>query len=250
METTLIYLLIFIYGTVIGSFLNVCILRIPKGESIAADRSHCMRCGYRLRWFDLIPLFSYLYLHGRCRRCKQKISIQYPLVEAGNGLLWVLTFQFCSFSWDTILLCLAISVLFVISVIDFRTYEIPFALNLCLFLLAAVRLLLHPDNWLNCLIGAGSVSGILLLLFLLTSGRGMGGGDIKLMAAIGSLLGWKLVFLTLFFGCFYGSVLHILRMKLTKEGHVLAFGPYLAMGCVTAIWFGEKLLQWYLNLFL
>jgi leader peptidase (prepilin peptidase) / N-methyltransferase len=250
MKTTLIYLIIFLYGTVIGSFLNVCILRIPKGESIVTDRSHCLQCGYRLRWFDLIPLFSYLLLHGKCRQCKQPISIQYPLVEAGNGLLWVLTFWFCSFSWDTVLLCAVVSVLLVISVIDFRTYEIPISLTLCLTILAGTRLLLQPQNWLTCLLGAGAVSGMLLILFLLTSGRGMGGGDIKLMAAAGLLLGWKPVLLSLFVGCLYGCVIHITRMKLTKEGHVLAFGPYLAMGIVTAIWFGEKLVGWYLTLFL
>jgi leader peptidase (prepilin peptidase)/N-methyltransferase len=250
MEMLLIYLIIFLYGTILGSFLNVCILRIPKGESIVTDRSHCMQCNYMLRWYDLLPLFSYLLLRGKCRKCRKPISVQYPLIEAGNGLLWVLTFWFCSFSWDTVLLCLAISVLLTLSVIDFRTYEIPVALNWWLGLLAAGRLLMHLDNWLPYVIGTFVVSGLLLLLFLLTSGRGIGGGDIKLMAAAGLLLGWKLVLLALFFGCFYGSVLHIVRMRITKEGHVLAFGPYLSMGIVTTLWFGEDLLEWYLTLFL
>ncbi|MDF2943230.1 MAG: hypothetical protein K0S01_2088 [Herbinix sp.] len=250
MEMLLIYLIIFLYGTILGSFLNVCILRIPKGESIVTDRSHCMQCNYLLRWYDLVPLFSYLLLRGKCRKCRKPISVQYPLIEAGNGLLWVLTFWFCSFSWDTVLLCLAISVLLTLSVIDFRTYEIPVALNWWLGLLAAGRLLMHLDNWLSYVIGTFVVSGPLLLLFLLTSGRGIGGGDIKLMAAAGLLLGWKLVLLALFFGCFYGSVLHIARMRITREGHVLAFGPYLSMGIVTTLWFGEDLLEWYLTLFL
>lgn len=249
MEIYFLYLTIFLYGIVIGSFLNVCILRIPEGESIISERSHCMQCGYQLRWYDLIPLFSYLLLHGRCRQCKKRISIQYPLLEAVNGILWVLTFFFCSFSWDSLLLCGAVSVLLVISVIDFRTYEIPLALNLSLTILAVARLLLHLQDWSMYLIGAVSVSGILLLLFLVTKGRGMGGGDIKLMAAAGLLLGWKLVLLALFLGCFYGSVIHILRMKLTKQGHVLAFGPYLAMGIVTALWFGEPILNCYLSFF-
>jgi leader peptidase (prepilin peptidase)/N-methyltransferase len=135
-------------------------------------------------------------------------------------------------------------------VIDFRTYEIPVSLNLCLGVLAAVRLLLHLDSWAEYIIGAFTVSGILLVLFLLTSGRGIGGGDIKLMAVAGLLLGWKLVLLALFFGCFYGSVIHIARMKITREGHVLAFGPYLAMGIVTALWFGNDMIGWYLTLFL
>jgi len=249
MENLLLYLIIFLYGIVVGSFLNVCILRIPKGESIVTERSHCVQCDYQLRWYDLIPLLSYLLLHGRCRQCGKSISIQYPLIEATNGLLWVLTFYFCSFAWDSLLLCGAVSVLLVIGVIDFRTYEIPVSLNVTLAILAVARILLHRQDWLAYVIGGASVSGILLLLFLLTKGKGIGGGDIKLMAAAGLLLGWKLVLLALFLGCFYGSVIHITRMKLMKESHVLAFAPYLAMGIVTALWVGEPILHWYLTFF-
>jgi leader peptidase (prepilin peptidase)/N-methyltransferase len=139
--------------------------------------------------------------------------------------------------------------LLTLSVIDFRTYEIPAALNICLTILAAVRLTLHLKEWMNYIIGAFVISGFLLLLFLLTSGRGIGGGDIKLMAAAGFLLGWKLILLALFLGCLYGSVIHIARMKLSKEGSILAFGPYLSFGIVTALWFGEKIIDWYLTLF-
>jgi leader peptidase (prepilin peptidase)/N-methyltransferase len=148
-----------------------------------------------------------------------------------------------------VVVCLAVSVLLTLSVIDFRTYEIPPSLNICLAILAAVRLTLHLDDWINYTIGTFVVSGFLLLLFLLTSGRGIGGGDIKLMAAAGLLLGWKLILLALFLGCLYGSVIHIARMKLSKEGSVLAFGPYLSMGIVTALWFGERIIGWYLTLF-
>lgn len=249
MLNVMLYLTIFLYGIVIGSFLNVCILRIPKGESIVTERSHCVQCDYQLRWYDLIPLLSYLLLRGRCRQCRKPISIQYPLIEAANGLLWVLTFFFCGLSWDSLLLCGAVSVLLVIGVIDFRTYEIPVSLNLTLTLLAAIGMLFHLQDWLTYVLGIAAASGILLFLFLLTKGRGMGGGDIKLMAAAGLLLGWKLVLLALFLGCFYGSVIHITRMKLTKESHVLAFAPYLAMGIVTALWVGEPILNWYLTFF-
>ncbi len=208
-----------------------------------------MQCDYQLHWYDLIPLLSYLLLRGRCRQCRKPISIQYPLIEAANGLLWVLNFFFCGFSWDSLLLCGAVSVLLVIGVIDFRTYEIPVSLNLTLAILAAVGMLFHLQDWLTYVLGIAAASGILLLLFLLTKGRGIGGGDIKLMAAAGLLLGWKLVLLALFLGCFYGSVIHITRMKLTKESHVLAFAPYLAMGIVTALWVGEPILNWYLTFF-
>lgn len=120
-----IYVVVFLYGLCIGSFLNVCIYRIPLKESVAKSRSHCMSCGGQLKWYDLVPLFSYLFLRGRCRQCKAKISIQYPLVEALNGLGYVFIFLINGINLTSILYSLCFSALIVLSVIDFRTYEIP-----------------------------------------------------------------------------------------------------------------------------
>ncbi len=250
MSEYIIYsIIVFLYGITIGSFLNVCILRIPLKESIVTGRSHCDECGYQLRWYDLIPILSYLFLWGRCRKCKTKISIQYPLIEALNGILYVLVFCFQGWNYLSAIYCLAISALIVLSVIDFRTNMIPVGINIYLLAVGILRVGLDYRNMLNYLIGFISVSGFLFLIYIVTKGNGIGGGDIKLMAPAGLLLGWKLVLLAFFLGCIYGAVIHPIRMKLAHQGRVLAFGPYLSAGIITAILFGDRLLSWYLTLF-
>lgn len=245
--TIFLYIVIFLYGIVIGSFLNVCIYRIPKKENIAITRSHCMSCGYQLKWYDLVPLFSYLVLRGKCRKCGSKISVQYPVIEALNGGLYLLVFWRYGLSIDSLLYCLLFSALIVLGVIDFRTYEIPLGINIFILTLGLVRVVTDLSNWLSYGIGLFSVSVLLLLIYLATRGRGIGGGDVKLMAATGLLLGWKPNLLGFLLGCILGSVIHICRMKLSGEGHVLAMGPYLAMGiAISAIW-GERMIAWYLS---
>lgn len=243
--TILLYITIFIFGIVIGSFLNVCIYRIPKKEDIVKINSHCMSCNYNLKWYDLIPLFSYIFLGGRCRKCKTKLSIQYPLIEGLNGILYVLVVAMNGFTIESLLYCLMFSALVTLSVIDFRTYEIPFGINLFILALGLIRVAVDYKNFLNYLIGFISVSGFLYLLYLLTKGRGIGGGDIKLMAVSGLMLGWKCNILALAFGCIIGSVIHLIRMKVSKEDHVLALGPYLSIGIMIAALWGESLLKWY-----
>ncbi|MBD5464315.1 MAG: prepilin peptidase [Lachnospiraceae bacterium] len=243
------YIWIFLFGIVIGSFLNVCILRIPSGESIAKSRSHCMNCGYQLKWYDLIPLFSYLFLGGRCRRCKEPISLQYPIVEGVNGFLYVLIFFVKGWNLDAAIYCLLVSALLTLSVIDFRTYEIPFGINVFIFVLGIVHLLLHISDWKQYLIGFILVSGIFEIIFLASGGRAIGGGDVKLMAAAGLLIGWKMAYLAMVAGCVIGSVIHLIRMRITKEGHKLAMGPYLAVGIFFAVLWGEPFLIWYFGLF-
>lgn len=240
--------MIFIYGIVTGSFLNVCILRIPQGESIVSERSHCTRCSHVLHWYDLFPLFSYIFLGGKCRYCGAKISKQYPLVEALNGILWVISFLVLGWSLRTVCVCLLISALIVIAVIDFRTYEIPIGLNVAILVLGVAATALDFKNWPDHLIGAVCVSGFLLLLYFLTKGKGIGGGDIKLMCASGLFLGWKLTILAFLLGCLFGSVIHIIRMKVSKQGHVLAMGPYLAAGIVCALYFGQYIIDWYIGI--
>ena len=240
----LTYLLIFTYGLVIGSFLNVCIYRIPKHESLSKSRSHCMSCGYQLKWYDLVPVFSWLFLRGRCRQCKEKISIQYPCVELLNGILWVGTFAICGFTAISLIYCLMLSGLIVLSLIDWRTYEIPFGINVYLGLLGLAREFVDGIK-ITIVLDFLIVSGFLLLVYWITKGRGIGGGDIKLMAVAGLLLGYQLVLVAFLFGCLYGSVIHIIRMKVSKADHVLAMGPYLSAGMLTAAWFGKDILTWY-----
>ena len=244
-----LYIIIFLYGIVIGSFLNVCIYRIPKKENIVKVRSHCMSCGHKLQWYELVPLFSYLFQKGRCRKCKAKLSVQYPLVEAANGILYVLIFLCNGVNVDSLLYCLLTSGLLVLSIIDLRTYEIPVGINLYLLALGLIRMGLNYRNWLDHLIGFFAVSIFLYLIILVTKGRGIGGGDMKLMAVCGLFLGWKLIILAFLIGCIIGAVIHTIRMKVTKCDHVLAMGPYLSVGIMIAMLYGNQMINWYFGQF-
>lgn len=299
------YLVIFVYGIVVGSFLNVCILRTPLKESIVTKRSHCMTCGHQLAWYDLFPLFSYLFLGGKCRYCKAKISAQYPIIEALNGVIAVLCFAFGGFfphlienvsdwvpmksgievlDWAMpwyqngclLLNCFVCSALIVIALVDWRTFEIPVGANIFIGVMGIIKLVfamlvdtryyniqadidgvtptfwqsLNANGaWLEYVIGFFAVSTFLYLIVLLSKGRAMGGGDVKLMAVAGLFLGWKLSLVALLLGCFYGSVIHLVRMAISKEGHRLAMGPYLAAGIVSAMWFGQYIIEWYAGFF-
>ncbi|MCI5494604.1 MAG: prepilin peptidase [Lachnospiraceae bacterium] len=244
----LMTIFIFLFGIVIGSFLNVCIYRIPKGEDIVKTSSHCMSCGYQLRWYDLIPLFSYIFLRGKCRKCGVKLSMQYPIVEALNGILYVLIFYVTDFTVDSFIFCLMTSALLVLAVIDFRTYEIPWGINLLLFVLGVVRCMSDKENLMDHLIGFVAVSGVLLLIYIFSKGAAIGGGDIKLMAATGLLLNWKLIIFAFILGCVIGSVIHLIRMKFFHAGRMLAMGPYLSAGIFIAALWGDTLIDGYLNL--
>lgn len=242
-----LYIIIFIYGIVFGSFLNVCIYRIPEKQSIAKERSHCMQCGYQLKWYDLVPVFSYLCLGGKCRKCKTHIAVQYPLVELANGILYLLVFYVNGFQISSFLYCFLASALIVLSVIDFRTFEIPIGINIFIFVLGVIRVITDYENWLLYVIGFFAVSSFMAIVILLTKGKGFGGGDMKLMASAGLLIGWKDIVLAFFLGCIIGSICHVTRMAITKADHVLAFGPYLAIGIfITALW-GPDMIQWYIS---
>ena len=237
-----------LYGIVIGSFVNVVILRIPIKESVTLTRSHCMTCGHVLSWYELIPLFSYLFLGGKCRHCKTHISAQYPIVEALNGIIYVVLYLACGISVECILYCLCASALLALSVIDWRTKEIPVGFNIFILLLGLIRLVTDIGNWSQYVIGLFAVSGFLFLLHLITKGRGIGGGDIKLMAATGLLLGWQLNIIAFLLGCVIGSIIHLSIMAIKKAGRELAFGPYLSAGVFVAMIWGEQLVSWYLSM--
>ena len=241
----ILYIIIFLFGIVIGSFLNVCIFRIPNKEDIVKTGSHCMSCGYRLQWYDMIPVASFLALRGKCRKCGTKLSVQYPLIEAANGILYVCIVWTGGLGIESLLYCLLASALIVLSVIDFRTYEIPFGINLFILALGLIRVVTDLEHFLNYLIGLLAVSMVLAVLYYATGGRAIGGGDVKLMAACGLLLGWKLIILAFLLGCVLGAVIHVIRMKVSGEGRVLAMGPYLSLGVLIAALWGEQMLKWY-----
>lgn len=243
----ILFSIIFLFGIVIGSFLNVCIFRIPKKEDIVKTSSHCMSCGYHLKWYDMIPVFSFLALRGKCRKCGAKLSVQYPLIEAANGILYVCIVWTGGLDIESLLYCLLASALLVLSVIDFRTYEIPFGINLFILALGLVRVVTDFSNILLYLAGLLAVSIVLAVLYYATGGKAIGGGDVKLMAACGLLLGWKLIILAFLLGCVLGAFIHVIRMKVSGEGRVLAMGPYLSLGVMIAALWGEQMITWYVS---
>ncbi len=250
----------FVFGTYIGSFLNVVIIRGAKNESFVSGRSHCMTCGKTLKWYHMVPLFSWLFLRGKCGYCKSKISFQYPLVEFLNGFAWALLSYYINvvsngmldspiaFSIPCILYMIAASVLIVISGIDIKIYEIPYTTNIILTALGLIALLLDLENWHLYVIGMCSVGGLLFLIQLVSKGRAMGGGDVFLMAAAGLLLGWKNIILAFILGCIIGSVIHLIIMRVKKDtDNLLPFGPYLSAGIFISMVFGDSIINWYLS---
>lgn len=247
--TALMYILAFLFGITVGSFMNVCILRIPAHESIVTGPSHCPRCGKKLKWYELIPIFSFLALRGRCSNCKLPISAQYPIIEAVNGILWLLIFYVLGFSPYAVLACLMVSALFVLSVIDVRTREIPQGINVFILVLAITAALIDRQNFTSHIIGSFSISVPLYLILIITRGKGIGGGDIKLMAICGLFLGWKLVVLAFFIGCLAASIIHLFLMAAKKADRSLSFGPYLSAGIFLALLWGNLIIDCYLSLY-
>ena len=205
------------------------------------------RSDHVLSWYELIPLFSWLIQGGKCRACKAKISIQYPLVEIGNALAWLTILYIWGLQWVTIIYCLCASCMIVISVIDERTKEINLALNIFIGILGIVRVALDFNNWYYYIIGFFAVSVPFLIIVLVSKERAMGLGDVYLIAAAGLLLGWKHVLLATVIGCVLGSIIHIIRMKISKKENVLAFGPYLCAGIFLTILFGNPLIELYIG---
>ena len=247
--TGLFYLLWTLLGLCVGSFCNVLIFRLPKGEEFVKTPSHCMACGHRLRWFELVPVVSWLAQGGKCRSCGVKLSAQYPIVEALNGGAWLLAaWLFRGDAVRAVLYSALFSLLTVVAVIDWRTFEIPNGVNLAIFLLGVVQLVVDRGNWKLYLIGMCSVSLLFLLLWFVTHGNGLGMGDVKLMAAAGLLLGWPRILLAMILGSVSGAIIHTIRMS-RGAGRKLAFGPYLSAGIWVAALFGERLIGAYLGLF-
>ena len=245
----LIFVMLPILGACVGSFLNVLIYRIPREEEFVKTPSHCMTCGHQLRWYELIPVLSWVAQGGKCRSCGVKLSAQYPIVEAVNGLMWLLTGLLFRGDWLTVgLYCMLFSMLLVGSVIDWREFIIPNGINLVIFLLGVVRLVTDLQNWSLYLVGMLGVSLVFLLLHILTGGNGLGMGDVKLVAGAGLLLGWPNMILAVLVGSLSGAIIHSVRMK-NGAGRKLAFGPYLAAGIWFAALVGEPLINAYLSLF-
>lgn len=248
----LIFIFVFIYGLIFGSFFNVVGLRVPMKESIIKPRSHCPKCNHTLGPLELIPVVSYLIQGGKCRRCKAPVSPLYPVMELITGLLFAAAPLIIGWSYELIIAWTLISLLVIIFISDFKYMLIP---DKILLVFAAIflveRILLPLSPWWDSAAGA-AVGFTLLLLIAIISKGGMGGGDIKLFALIGFVLGVKLVLLSFFLATLFGALFGLIGMLLgkVKKGKPMPFGPYIALGTMAAYFYGHRLLEWYLYLFI
>ncbi|MBI5327106.1 MAG: prepilin peptidase [Deltaproteobacteria bacterium] len=252
MTNSLMYIFSFIFGSIVGSFLNVCIYRIPEDKSIIFPPSSCPNCNKQIAFYDNIPIISYIILLGRCRNCKNPISQRYPLVEFLTGFFSVILFKAFGLSIEIPIYFVFVSSLIVITFIDLRYQIIPDVITLPGIAVGFLASYFLPYGILNSMIGILVGGGSLLLVaagYQLVTGReGMGGGDIKMLAMIGAFLGWKGVIITIFTGSFIGAVvgsaLMLAKGKDTK--YAIPFGPFLAVGAVVSLFFGDAIIDWYI----
>lgn len=241
----------FLYGIVLGSFYNVVGLRVPKKESIVSPPSHCTACGRRLGVIDLVPLFSFLLLKGKCRGCAARISPIYPFMELLTGLLFVLSYWMLGFSMELVIALLLMSLLIIITVSDIAYMLIPDKVLLPFgILLLVLRLWIPLTPWWDSLLGA-AVGFLILLLIAVVSKGGMGGGDIKLFFVIGLVLGTVHTLLTLFLAALIGSIVGLVFLKRTGQGRKtpIPFGPSIAAAAIIVYFWGTPIVSWYMNLF-
>lgn len=240
---------IFLFGLIVGSFLNVCIYRIPKGDSIVFPPSHCTSCHHKLAAKDLIPLFSYFLLRGRCRYCGEKIPWRYPLVELSNGLGWVLIMWYYQgmITGQSIAGMLLFSFSLVLSLIDIKHFLIPNSLVVVLLVAGIIYHVWFREISIGLLLLGLAVGFGFPYVIAVVSGGGMGGGDIKLCAAMGLWLGYPSIIYALFIGALLGSLvgitLIICRIKTRKDR--IPFGPFLMLGFLAMIFFQKQIVFWY-----
>jgi len=259
----IIYAFIFALGLITGSFLNVCIYRMPQGKSIVFPSSRCTTCSEHIRFYDNIPVLSFLLLGGKCRYCKSKLSLRYPVVELLNAVLYIAVLNRFGFdnSWALPVYFVFISSLIVIFFIDLDHQIIPDSITLpgipvALILgsvvlpdpFLRVNLLGYQSSVIGCIAGGGSFYLIAVIGKAILKKEAMGGGDIKMMALMGGILGWKGIILTTFVGSLLGSIMGValIAIKGREWGSKIPFGPYLATGAVISLLWGQDILDWYL----
>ncbi|MBA4348695.1 MAG: prepilin peptidase [Thermodesulfovibrio sp.] len=259
-------LIFLIFGLIVGSFLNVCIYRIPRNISIISPSSSCPSCGTLIKPQDNIPLISYLILKGRCKKCGGKISMRYPLVELLNGILYWSVFKYFGMGWHLLFLFAFVSAMIVIIFIDSEFQLIPDLITIPGFVIGIlgasfiipdpfVHSSFYPFTGISIVGFLNSAAGMLLggglfYLIAVVSKGGMGGGDIKMMAMVGAFMGWKAVLLTTFIGSLTGSLVGIFLMVFKGKDRKtkIPFGPFLSLGAIITLFFGGSILRWYFNI--
>jgi len=244
----------FVFGTIIGSFLNVCIHRLPQGKSIVVPPSHCPRCKTPIRFYDNIPLASFIILQGKCRGCKAPISFRYPLVEFLMGLFSLILLLRFGISTLYLIYLSFFASLTLVSFIDLPHKIIPDLISLPGIVIGLVISLLHPqmslkDSLIGVLLGGGSLYVVASVYHLVTKREGMGGGDVKLLAMIGAFIGWKGVLFTILCSSLIGTMVGVTLMLVSSADskYAVPFGPFLSLGAIIYVLWGEALITWYLG---
>jgi leader peptidase (prepilin peptidase)/N-methyltransferase len=260
-------ILAFIFGSIFGSFLNVCIYRMPMGKSVVWPGSHCPNCEKKIPWYDNIPFISYILLKGRCRFCKERISPVYLIVELLTALVFVVLFNYFGLSYDFFVYTVLVCSLIIATFVDIKHRIIPDEISIggmiVGFLLSAIKginlrpITYNPHPMLNSLLGIIIGGGIIYLtgfIFDLVYFRllkkppiqgeteSMGGGDVKLLAMIGAFLGWQKALVTFFIAPFFGIVIGIINL-LVKKDHTIPYGPFLSLAALLSIFFADKILS-------
>lgn len=250
-------LVFFSLGLMFGSFANVVIYRLPLGKSVVTPRSACPACSHLIRWYENIPILSWLFLRGRCSSCKVRISFRYPMVELLMGLLFLALYLKFGFSWTLLELLVFGFGIVVVTFIDFDHMILPDVFTLSGIVIGLLGAVANPErSFMNALwgvlMGGGFLYATAFIYYALRKQEGMGGGDIKLLAWIGAVLGWKSIPFTILSASIVGSMVGILVAIRSKDGlkSGIPFGPYLVLGAILYIFSGSEITQWYLNLFL
>lgn len=242
----------FVFGLLWGSFANVVIYRWPKGESFIFGRSHCQNCQKKIPWYENVPVFSYLWLRRRCSGCSAIISFRYPLVELITGFLFAAVYLKFGWSFTTLEALIFVFGLVVVSFIDLDHMLLPDIFTLSGIVIGLAGAALNPerslvDSVMGVLIGGGILWSVAVLYFYLRKEEGLGGGDIKLLAWIGAVLGLKSVPVVVLFASLWGSFFGILFALTQRTGmkSAIPFGPYLALGALFYLFYGDAALDWY-----
>lgn len=244
-----------ILGLAIGSFLNVCIHRVPRGGSIVSPGSRCPHCGYVLKWYDNIPVLSYAMLGGRCRGCQAPISIRYPIVEVITMVVFVA--HYLVFGPDILLVprLLFATALIALFAIDLEHHLLPNVITLPGIVVGLAFSAMLPPGLVDAIIGVLAGAGVLWLVgeayYRYSGQEGMGGGDVKMLAMIGAFLGWQLMVLTLVLSSVLGSVVGLLVIVFRKGGmkYALPYGTFLSLAALVASLYGRRILDWYMGFY-
>ena len=266
-DMTFFSVFLFVLGGIFGSFLNVCIVRLPHEKSVVTPRSHCVNCKKLILWYDNIPFISYLVLMGKCRNCGKKISIRYFLVEVLTGVIFVLFFQYYGLDRILVPYLFMMCCFIVATFVDFEHRIIPDEISVGGMIAGLIFSLIMPElhnipvaersifiihihslgvSLLGVLIGGGSIYLMGVLGDIIFKKESMGGGDVKLMALVGAFLGWENALLAFFIAPFFGAVYGIVE-KIRTNDTAIAYGPFLVLGSLISLFKGDLIIQWILS---